>query len=87
MYLSTIIILTNEGKRIHDSLDSYLYLDFLSMLCGQSHDLIFLHNGKPCFRIIGALSLMSTLFIGVAIMAKIDSDKWQGGRYVIVIIT
>jgi hypothetical protein len=39
------------------------------------------------FRIIGALSLMSTLFIGVAIMAKIDSDKWQAGRYVIVLIT
>jgi hypothetical protein len=30
---------------------------------------------------------MSTLFIGVAIMAKIDSDKWQGGGFVIVVIT
>jgi hypothetical protein len=29
---------------------------------------------------------MSTLFIGVAIMAKIDSDKWQGRGFVIVAI-
>jgi hypothetical protein len=30
---------------------------------------------------------MSTLFIGVAIMAKIDSDKWQGRGFLTVIIT
>jgi hypothetical protein len=29
---------------------------------------------------------MSTLFIGVAIMAKIDSDKWQGRGFLTVII-
>jgi len=28
-------------------------------------------------RIIGALSLMATLFIGVILMARINSDKWQ----------
>ena len=28
-------------------------------------------------RIIGALSCMSTLFIGVILMARINSDAWQ----------
>jgi len=32
---------------------------------------------KLNIRIIGALSLMSTLFIGVILMARINSDKWQ----------
>lgn len=32
---------------------------------------------KLNLRLIGALSLMATLFIGVLIMTRIDSDQWQ----------
>ncbi len=57
--------------------------NFVELLCVQRHEPEIFY----IFRIIGALSLMSTLFIGVAIMAKIDSDKWQGGGFLITIIT
>ena len=30
-----------------------------------------------CFRLIAALSVMATLFVGVLIMTRIDSDAWQ----------
>lgn len=44
---------------------------------------------KLNLRLIGALSLMATLFIGVLIMTRIDSDQWQqwflGSTLIIVV--
>ena len=44
---------------------------------------------KLNLRLIGALSLMATLFVGVLIMTRIDSDQWQqwflGSTLIIVV--
>jgi len=40
-------------------------------------NVLFGHKFKLNLRLIGALSLMATLFVGVLIMTRIDSDEYQ----------
>jgi len=80
------LVLNEEGENAEGSESTDLQKQFTSYLAIASNipnaifvilNVFFGRAFKLNIRIIGALSCMSTLFIGVILMARINSDAWQ----------